>query len=83
MAMKFAKTSETSYLLDVCGYLCPHPQIYTKKSLEQINENDVLHIVLDNPSSIETITQMCDQGGHEVVERRTQDGKIHLKIKKG
>lgn len=83
MAMKFEKTSDNTYMLDVCGYVCPHPQIYCKKSLEKIAEGDVLQVVLDNPSSVETIVQMCDQVGHEVLERKTEGGKIYLKIQKG
>ena len=83
MAMKFEKTADGKYHLDVCGYVCPHPQIYTKKSLEKMAEGDTVQVVLDNPSSVETIVQMCDQVGHEVLERKTVEGKIHLKIKKG
>jgi hypothetical protein len=30
MAMKFEKKSDGVYALDVCGYVCPHPQIYAK-----------------------------------------------------
>ena len=51
MAMKFEKVSDGKYMLDVCGYVCPHPQIYTKKSLEKIDEGDILELVFDNPSS--------------------------------
>jgi tRNA 2-thiouridine synthesizing protein A len=83
MAMKFEKTGEGAYMLDVCGYVCPHPQIYCKKSLEKVAEGEVIEVILDNPSSVETIVQMCDQVGHEVVDKRTEGGKIHLKIKKG
>jgi len=83
MAMKFEKTGDNTYMLDVCGYVCPHPQIYCKKSIEKIAEGDVLQVVLDNPSSVETIVQMCDQVGHEVLERKTESGKIYLKIQKG
>jgi tRNA 2-thiouridine synthesizing protein A len=83
MAMKFEKTGDTTYTLDVCGYVCPHPQIYCKKSIEKIAEGDVLEVVLDNPSSVETIVQMCDQVGHEVLDRKTEGGKIYLKIQKG
>lgn len=83
MAMKFEKTGDKAYMLDVCGYVCPHPQIYTKKSLEKMAEDDVVQVVLDNPSSVETIVQMCDQVGHEVLERKSEGGKIYLKIKKG
>jgi tRNA 2-thiouridine synthesizing protein A len=83
MAMKFEKTGDNTYMLDVCGYVCPHPQIYCKKSIEKIAEGDVLEVVLDNPSSVETIAQMCDQVGHEVLDRRSEGGKIYLKIQKG
>ncbi len=83
MAMKFEKTGDKSYMLDVCGYVCPHPQIYAKKSLEKMNEGDVVEIILDNPSSVETITQMCDQVGHDVLDKKTEGGKIFMKIQKG
>jgi tRNA 2-thiouridine synthesizing protein A len=82
MAMKFEKKGEGVYLLDVCGYVCPHPQIYCKKSLEKIGEGEILEMTFDNPSSAETIMQMLDQAGHELVEKKNEGGKIIFKIKK-
>lgn len=83
MAMKFEKQGDGSYTLDVCGYVCPHPQIYCKKSLEKIKEGEVINMVFDNPSSAETIIQMLDQAGHELVNRKQEGGKIYFTIKKG
>lgn len=83
MAMKFEKTGEGTYMLDVCGYVCPHPQIYTKKSLEKVNVGEIVEVIFDNPSSAETITQMCDGQGHEVIEKKQEGGKFKYKIKKG
>ncbi len=83
MALKFEKLEEGKYLLDVCGYVCPHPQIYCKKSLEKMNEGDVIDVVFDNPSSGETIIQMCDGQGHEVLEKKKEGGKLIYTIKKG
>jgi len=83
MAMKFEKTPDGSFMLDVCGYVCPHPQIYCKKSLEKIAEGEVLEMTFDNPSSAETILQMLDQAGHELMEKTNEGGKIVFKIKKG
>ncbi len=83
MAMKFEKKSDGLYALDVCGYVCPHPQIYCKKSLEKIGEGEVLEMTFDNPSSAETIVQMLDQAGHELMEKKNEGGKIVFKIKKG
>jgi tRNA 2-thiouridine synthesizing protein A len=83
MAMKFEKVSDGKYMLDVCGYVCPHPQIYTKKSLEKIGEGEILELVFDNPSSGETIVQMCDQAGHDILEKKEEGGKLIYIIEKG
>jgi tRNA 2-thiouridine synthesizing protein A len=82
MAMKFEKKSEGQYMLDVCGYVCPHPQIYCKKSLEKMADGDVLVMVFDNPSSAETIIQMLEQAGHDLMERKQEGGKLIFVIKK-
>lgn len=82
MALKFEKKSEGEYELDVCGFVCPHPQIYTKKSLEKMSSGDVVEVIYDNPSSGETIIQMCDSSGHEILEKSQESGKLKLKIKK-
>jgi tRNA 2-thiouridine synthesizing protein A len=83
MAVKFEKKGEGNFMLDVCGFVCPHPQIYTKKSLEKIGSGDVLEVVFDNPSSGETIVQMCEASGHEVMEKKQEGGKLIYLIKKG
>ncbi len=83
MAMKFEKQGDGTYLLDVCGYVCPHPQIYCKKSIEKLAEGEILNMVFDNPSSAETIKQMLDQQGHELMEEKKEGGKIIYKIQKG
>jgi len=83
MAMKFEKTGEGAYVLDVCGYVCPHPQLYCKKSLEKMEEGDVVDVIFDNPSSGETIIQLCDQAGHDVLENKKEGSKYVIRIKKG
>lgn len=83
MAMKFEKKGDGIYMLDVCGYVCPHPQIYCKKSLEKIASGETLEMIFDNPSSAETILQMLDQAGHDLVEKKNEGGKIIFRIQKG
>jgi tRNA 2-thiouridine synthesizing protein A len=82
MAMKFEKKSDGVYLLDCKGYVCPHPQIYTKKALEKLQPGDVLELVFDNASSSETITAMMDAAGHEIVEQKHEGGQYIWKIRK-
>jgi tRNA 2-thiouridine synthesizing protein A len=82
MAVKFEKKAEGHYMLDVLGYVCPHPQIYTKKAMEKLSPGDVLEVVFDNPSSSETIGAMCEREGHKILERHMEGGKFTLKIQK-
>jgi len=82
MAMKVDKKEEGIYTLDCQGYVCPHPQIYTKKILEKIAPGNVLEVVFDNPSSSESITAMCANAGHEIFERENSGGKYVFKIRK-
>jgi len=80
--MKFEKKTEGVYALDVCGYVCPHPQLYTKKALEKMKGGELLELVFDNASSGESISAMCESIGNEVVEKNTQSGKYTWKIRK-
>ena len=81
--MKFEKTGDNTYSLNVCGYVCPHPQMYTKKSLQKMEEGDILSLCFDNPSSKETIIQMIEAQGDDILSDKTEDGKIYLEIEKG
>ena len=80
--MKFEKKGDGSYVLDVCGYVCPHPQLYTKKALEKMKGGDLLEVVFDNPSSGESIAAMCDASGKKVVEKTAEGGRYNWKINK-
>jgi len=82
MAIKFDKKAEGVYTLDCTGYVCPHPQIYTKKMLEKIKGGDILEVTFDNPSSSESIQAMCASAGNEIVEKKAEGGKYVYKIKK-
>lgn len=82
MAIKFDKLSDGIYSLDCRGYVCPHPQIYTKKMLERIKPGDVLEVLFDNPSSSESILAMCAASGNEIIEQTNNGGKYLYRIKK-
>ena len=80
--MNFEKQSEGHYNLDVKGYVCPHPQIYTKKALSKIASGDHLVVEFDNPSSGESIAAMCDNTGDEIVDKIQEGGKFAWDIEK-
>ena len=74
--MKFEKTEDSRYKLDVTGYVCPHPQIYTKKALSKIQSGDHLEVVFDNPSSGESIATMCENNGDEIISQNKDGGSF-------
>lgn len=82
MAVKFEKTAEGTYALDCTGYVCPHPQIYTKKMLEKIKSGETLEVTFDNPSSSESISAMCESNGNEIIARKANGGKYVYLIRK-
>lgn len=83
MAVKFEKIDDDNYSLDVTGYVCPHPQMYTKKALEKLSSGQVLTLVFDNPSSGESIAAMCESAGNELLSREESAGTFIWKIRKG
>jgi len=82
MAMKFEKLEEGKYLLDVKGYVCPQPQIYTKKALEKLQPGEVLELIFDNPSSGESISAMIEQDGNKLVDQKQEEGQYQWSIQK-
>jgi tRNA 2-thiouridine synthesizing protein A len=82
MAMKFEKTGDGSYALDVKGYVCPHPQLYTRSALSKMKEGDLLKLLFDNASSGESIASMCDKEGDEIVEQVSTNGTFVWTIRK-
>ncbi|MDD3518674.1 MAG: sulfurtransferase TusA family protein [Chromatiales bacterium] len=83
MAVKFDKVSDGEWALDVTGYVCPHPQMYTKKALQKMGSGDVLTLLFDNPSSGESIIAMCESEGNELFERSEDGTPFTWKIRKG
>lgn len=83
MAVKFEKVDEGNYMLDVKGYTCPHPQMYTKKALQKLQSGDVLTLVFDNASSGESVISMCESEGNDLYDRTDDGGTFTWKIRKG
>ncbi len=52
---------EISARIDCLGDSCPRPQLMTKKALNSAASNDVIEILIDNPSSMEAIPPMLPE----------------------
>jgi len=80
--MKFEKTGEGSFSLDVKGYVCPHPQLYTKSALSKMKAGNTLRLLFDNASSGESIASMCDKEGDEIIDQVNDGGSFVWTIRK-
>ena len=49
--------------VDCTGYSCPRPQMMTKKTVNGAQTNDVMGIIVDNPSSMEAVPPMGHKSG--------------------
>jgi tRNA 2-thiouridine synthesizing protein A len=82
VAIKLSKKSDGVFELDCKGYACPHPQLYTLKSLEKIPDGSVLEVVFDNASSVESIGTAVTKKGYKIVENTKDGGTFTTKIEK-
>ncbi|MHB1361728.1 MAG: sulfurtransferase TusA family protein [Thermoleophilia bacterium] len=81
--MKFNKKDNGEYELDVTGYVCPHPQLYTLKCMDKLQDGMVMEVLIDNPSSVESITQACNGKGYEILGKESpKAGVTAIKIQK-
>ena len=67
MPVRFEKKDNNTYLLDVRGFTCPYPVIYTKKALKTIERGSLLEVLIDNPPSCETVPNAAREEGHTVL----------------
>lgn len=82
MAIKLSKKSDGVFELDCKGYACPHPQLYTLKSLEKLQSGNVLEVVYDNASSQESINTAVTKKGYKIIENSKDGGVFTTKIEK-
>ncbi len=54
--------------IDCLGDSCPRPQLMTKKALGSAAANEVIEILIDNPSSMEAIPPMMPELGSTHLE---------------
>jgi tRNA 2-thiouridine synthesizing protein A len=82
VAIKLSKKSDGVFELDCKGYACPHPQLYTLKSLEKLEAGHILEVVYDNASSVESISTAVTKKGYKIVENSKDGGNYITKIEK-
>ncbi|WP_157723382.1 sulfurtransferase TusA family protein [Pseudothermotoga thermarum] len=70
----------TEKFLDLCGQLCPVPEIMTKRELEKLRPGETLVVACDYPLSKERIISFSVRNGYEVsVDQIGPVAKIYIR----
>ena len=63
--------------LDVCGKICPYPDMNTMTTLKKMNQGEVLEVLLDYPMSVERIPRNIKKKKHKLISVEQLDGPNH------
>lgn len=74
---------EISASIDCLGDSCPRPQLMTKKALSNAARDDVIEILIDNPSSMEAIPPMLPGLNATHLETVKGDRRWEVYVRKG
>lgn len=65
--------------IDARGYNCPIPLMKTKKTMAEMQAGQVLRVLASDSGSLKDILAFSKQGGHEMLEQRTEGADyIHV-----
>lgn len=70
------------YELDARGEICPAPVMKTKKILQQMKKDEVVHIMSTDPVSAQDIDILLSAIEDEMLDSSNNDGVFHYFIKK-
>ncbi|WP_148682898.1 sulfurtransferase TusA family protein [Pyrobaculum ferrireducens] len=74
------KVGDNLYELDLKGYVCPYPQMYTSQALTKLPRGSVLKVIIDNPPSIENIKSVAQKAGAKSVSVEAKGGTWEISI---
>lgn len=59
VVLPWGEIVQVSHTADCMGAACPRPQLITMRMLEDMQKGDVLELVSDNPTTVETIPALA------------------------
>ena len=63
--------------LDVCGKICPYPDMDTMTTLKKMTKGEVLEVLLDYPLSVERIPRSLKKQKHKLLLSEPMDSPNH------
>ncbi len=68
--------------LDARGLNCPLPILRAKKSINDLESGQVLHIIATDPGSVKDFEAFCKQTGNELMSSGENNGEFVFDIRK-
>jgi len=68
--------------LDCLGLYCPEPVFRTRQEIEKLEVGQVLEVIADDPAAEEDIKRLVKSLGHQLLQLRKEENRIHFLIKK-
>lgn len=72
-----AEAIQPTKTLNVCGEICPYPDVKTMTTLKKMQKGEILEVLIDYPLSVERIPRNAEKSGHKVLEVKQLDGPNH------
>ena len=69
--------------VDASGQFCPLPVLKAKKTLSNMNDGHVLHLISTDPESSHDLQEWSQLRGHTVLLQWSEGKSLHFLIEKG
>ncbi|MGI9398898.1 MAG: sulfurtransferase TusA family protein [Paracoccaceae bacterium] len=60
--------------LDTRGLLCPLPVLKLRKAIQNINPNEKIRLITDDPAAIVDVPHFCNEQGYQITESLQEKG---------
>jgi len=69
-------------VLDCLGLYCPEPIFRTRLELDQMEKDELLEVIADDPGAEEDIPRLVNRLGHQILEVRKERDRLVFLIRK-
>ena len=60
--------------LDTRGLLCPLPVLKLRKAIQNINPNEKIKLITDDPAAVVDVPHFCKEQGYQITESLQENG---------
>ena len=69
-------------ILDAKGLKCPLPVLKARKAMREVPLGGVLRVIATDPGAVKDFEHFCKTTGHELLDRRKEQGALVFDIRK-